>query len=105
MVILPVSFDDAYGLQVFDAETVLFQQLPEIVNRFLMPPDPIVLHYLIKPGTVPPDRPAAWDVEVKLDDLSLKSRMKSATLEANPTTTKKLAELDDEVSIALPYIA
>jgi len=84
---------------VFDAETVLFQQLPEIVNRFLMPPDPIVLHYLIKPGTVPPDRPAAWDVEVKLDDLSLKSRMKSATLEANPRTTKKLAELDDEIAL------
>jgi SWI/SNF-related matrix-associated actin-dependent regulator of chromatin subfamily D len=82
---------------------VLFQQLPEIVNRFLLPPDPIVLHYMINPGAVPPDRPSAWDVEVKLDDLSLKSRMKGATLEANPTTVKTLAELDDEVGPITKY--
>lgn len=76
---------------------MLFQQLPELANRFLMPPDPIVLHYMIDPGFTASDRPSAWDVEVKLDDLSLKNRMKNATLDANPATTKTMVELDDEV--------
>ena len=32
----------------FDAETVYFAQLPNIVNRFLVPSDPIVLHRVIE---------------------------------------------------------
>jgi len=81
------------------AETVHFTQLPEIVNRFLIPPDPIVLHYMINPATAPPERPTAWDVEVKLEDLSLKHRMKSVTLDANPTTLKTLGDIDDEIAV------
>jgi SWI/SNF-related matrix-associated actin-dependent regulator of chromatin subfamily D len=76
---------------------VLFKELPDIVNRFLMPPDPIILRYTIDPGVPTTERPTAWDVNIKLDDLSLKNRMKNATLDANPTTVKKLGELDDEV--------
>lgn len=83
--------------QLFGAETVYFTQLPEIVNRFLMPPDPIVLHYVINPATAPAERPTAWDVEVKLEDLSLKHRMKSVTLDANQATLKTLGDIDDEV--------
>ena len=74
-----------------------FTQLPEIVNRFLMPPEPIVLPYIINPATTPPERPAAWDVEVKLEDLSLKHRMKSVTLDANQATLKTLGDVDEEV--------
>lgn len=81
----------------------MFQQLPELANRFLMPPDPVVLHYLIDPSFAASERPSAWDVEVKLDDLSLKNRMKNATLDANPATTKTLTEIDDEVRHPFPY--
>ena len=83
--------------QLLGAETVYFPQLPEIVNRFLIPPDPIVLHYMINPATTPPERPTAWDVEVKLEDLALKHRMKSVTLDANQATLKTLGDIDDEV--------
>lgn len=83
--------------QLLGAETVHFTQLPEIVNRFLMPPDPIVLPYLVNPAVVPPERPTAWDVEVKLEDLSLKHRMKNVTLDANQATLKTLGDIDDEV--------
>ena len=86
--------------QLLGTETIHFTQLPEVVNRFLMPPDPIVLHYMINPATVPPERPTAWDVEVKLEDLSLKHRMKSITLDANQTTLKTLGDFDDEVCSA-----
>ena len=86
--------------QLLGVETVYFPQLPEIVNRFLIPPDPIVLEYVINPGIAPPERPTAWDVEVKLEDLSLKHRMKSVTLDANQPTLKTLGDIDDEVRYA-----
>ena len=83
--------------QLLGIESLHFTQLPEIVNRFLMAPDPIMLHYMINPATVPPERHTAWDVEVKLEDLSLKHRMKNVTLDANQATLKTLGDIDDEV--------
>lgn len=94
--VLPVALIIDF-VQLLGAETLHFTQLPEIVNRFLMPPEPIILHHMINPATVPPERPTAWDVEVKLEDLSLKHRMKSVTLDANQTTLKTLGDIDDEV--------
>jgi len=83
--------------QLWGSEVLHFTQLPELANRFLMPPEPIVLHYVINPATAPPERPTAWDVEVKLEDLSLKHRMKGVTLDANQATLKTLSDIDDEV--------
>jgi len=83
--------------QLLAVETVYFTQLPEILTRLLVPPDPIVLHYMINPATAPPERPTAWEVEIKLEDLSLKHRMKSVTLDANQTTLKTLGDIDDKV--------
>ena len=56
-----------------------------------------MLHYMINPATVPAERPTAWDIEVKLEDLSLKHRMKGVTLDANQATMKTLGDIDDEV--------
>ncbi|KAI6002430.1 SWI/SNF complex 60 kDa subunit [Pisolithus orientalis] len=55
---------------IFGGDTVVFQQLPELVNRYLMPPDPVVLHYTINPMVPPPERPQAWDIEDSTQDLS-----------------------------------
>jgi len=64
-----------------------------------------MLHYMINPATAPPERPTAWDVEVKLEDLSLKHRMKSVTLDANQATLKTLGDIDDEVRRACPLVS
>ena len=96
---IPVVLTQVFA-QLLGTETVYFTQLPEIANRFLIPPDPIVLHYMINTATAPPERPTAWDVEVKLEDLSLKHRMKSVTLDANQATLKTLGDIDDEVRCA-----
>ena len=77
--------------QLLGAETVYFTHLPEIVTQLL------VLHYMINPATAPPERSTAWDAEIKLEDLSLKHRMKSVTLDANQATLKTLGDIDDEV--------
>ena len=76
--------------QLLGAETVYFTHLPEIVTQLL------VLHYMINPATAPPERPTAWDAEIKSEDLSLKHRM-GVTLDTNQATLKALGDIDDEV--------
>lgn len=82
---------------MFHVEQIAFQQIPELVNHFLQPPDPIVLHYTIKPNEPPPTSPQAWDVEVKMEDISLKGRMNQVIVSMNNDSAKELARHDEEV--------
>lgn len=72
--------------------------LPELVNRYLAVPDPVVLWYTINPGILPPDRAQAWDVELKMEDTAIKSRM-NAMLQSSKETSGTLHKLDEEVSL------
>lgn len=87
--------------KIFGAETVSFQKLPEIVNRYLVAPDPIILHYLINPAVPPPERPSAWDVEVKMEDSALKHRM-AVTVATSKESAQTLVKIDEEVSLNTP---
>ncbi|KAJ7437696.1 SWI/SNF complex protein [Mycena latifolia] len=82
---------------IFNAETILFQKLPELVNRCLVAPDPIILHYMINPTIPAPERPMAWDVEVKMEDIALKGRM-SVMVQANKESAQSLAKIDEEIA-------
>ncbi|KAJ7439843.1 SWI/SNF complex protein [Mycena latifolia] len=82
---------------IFNAETILFQKLPELVNRCLVAPDPIILHYMINPTIPAPERPMAWDVEVKTEDIALKGRM-SVMVQANKESAQSLAKIDEEIA-------
>ncbi|KAJ7432954.1 hypothetical protein B0H11DRAFT_2259901 [Mycena galericulata] len=44
---------------IFNGENILFQKLPELVNRCLAAPDPIILHYMINPTIPAPEPPMA----------------------------------------------
>jgi SWI/SNF-related matrix-associated actin-dependent regulator of chromatin subfamily D len=85
-------------LQIFNGENILFQKLPELVNRCLVAPDPIVLHYIINPTIPAPERPMAWDVEVKTEDVALKGKMQ-VVVQPNKESQQNLAKLDDEVRL------
>jgi hypothetical protein len=64
----------------------------------------VVIYYTVNPTAPPPERPAAWDIELKLEDVALKSKMQSVTLNASRNTLRELTKLDDEVrSGAMPY--
>ncbi|KAJ7715169.1 SWI/SNF complex protein [Mycena olivaceomarginata] len=80
---------------IFNGENILFQKLPELVNRCLVAPDPIVLHYIINPTIPAPERPMAWDVEVKTEDVALKGKMQ-VVVQPNKESQQNLAKLDDE---------
>ncbi|KAI0753690.1 SWI/SNF complex 60 kDa subunit [Fomes fomentarius] len=90
---------DARLLPIFNADTVYFQHLPELVNRFLLPPDPIILHYTLNPTVPPPEKPAAWDVEVKVDDSNLKGRMQHVVMSMAQDSAKELTKLDEEIAL------
>lgn len=83
---------------ILGGDMVVFQQLPELVNRYLMPPDPVVLHYTINPAVPPSDRPSAWDIEVKMEDTSLKSRM-ATIIHPTKDSIQDLSKLDEEIAL------
>ena len=47
----------------------------------------------------PSDRPSAWDIELKLEDVALKSKMQGVSLNASRDTLRELTKLDDEVGL------
>ncbi|KAH8102680.1 SWI/SNF complex 60 kDa subunit [Cristinia sonorae] len=90
---------DARLRHLFRVDAFPFNQIPDLVNRFLMPPDPIVLHYTLNPQHAPPEKPSAWDVEVKIDDTNLRSRMNGLVVGVAQETAKELVKIDEEVSL------
>ena len=61
-----------------------------------MPPDPIILYYTFNPGAPPPERPSAWDIEVKMEDTTVKNRM-AVIVQSSKESTQDMSKLDDEV--------
>lgn len=70
------------------------------MNKYLMPPDPVLLYYTIDPSMPPPERPTAWDIEVKTEDTLLKNRM-AAMIHTNKETSSNLQKLDEEARVHL----
>ncbi|KAM6493215.1 SWI/SNF complex protein [Amanita muscaria] len=93
-----IKADDKLLPVIFGAETVYFQNLPEIVNRFLSAPEPAILHYTLNPAVPPPDRPSAWDVEIKMEDIMLKNKM-GVIVNPSKENVENLARLDEEISL------
>jgi SWI/SNF-related matrix-associated actin-dependent regulator of chromatin subfamily D len=83
-------------VKLFGTDTIPFQKIPDLVNRYLVAPDPIILHYMINPSLPPTDRPSAYDVEVKMEDTALRSRM-AVMVQSNKESSQALSKLDEEV--------
>lgn len=85
-------------LPIFGAESVFFQNLPEIINRFLTAPEPIVLQYTLNPTVPPPERPSAWDAEIRMEDTTLKNKM-AVVVNPSKESVESLTKLDEEISL------
>lgn len=77
--------------------------IPDRINRHLLPPDPIILYYTLNPSHAPPEKPQAYDVEVKVDDVAMRARMNHAVVSVAQDTAKELARMDDEVRFSFVY--
>ena len=75
-----------------------------MVNRYLAPPNPVVINYTVNPSMPPPERLAAWDIELKLEDVALKSKMQGVTLNPSRDTLRELTKLDDEVGLDSAFL-
>ncbi|KAI6040612.1 hypothetical protein EDC04DRAFT_2867563 [Pisolithus marmoratus] len=83
---------------ILGSDTVLFQQFTELVNRYLIQPDPVILHYTINPMVPPPEHPQVCNIEVKMEHTGLKNRM-AVTAQAAKDSTQDLSKLDDEIAL------
>ncbi|ETW79752.1 hypothetical protein HETIRDRAFT_477346 [Heterobasidion irregulare TC 32-1] len=89
---------DAALRRISNVESVPFAALPELVNRYLMPADPVVIHYTVNPSMPPPERATAWDVEVRMEDVAMKAKMTGVMLGMTREASREILKLDDEIS-------
>jgi len=80
-------------------ESIHFQHIPELVHRYLKVPDPVILHYTIRPNEPPPTQPQAWDVEVLMEDTNFKGRLNSVLMSLGSDSAREITNLDEEVSL------
>lgn len=88
---------------LFGTDSVLFHHIAELINRFLLPPDPIVLHHIIRTNEIEDEdgrtsRMQAFDIDIDIDDHGLKSKMNSVLISLTPEANKNIAALDDEIA-------
>ncbi|CAL1697797.1 unnamed protein product [Somion occarium] len=90
---------DAKLKPIFGQDSIPFTLLPERLMRQLQPPDPIILHYTLNPAQPPPEKPQAYDIEVKIDDAAMRARMNHVTVAVAQESAKELNRMDDEISL------
>lgn len=83
-------------LQLFQQDKIPLQFLPEYINRFLAPPDPIVLRYTIRVDQERTTLPRCFDVEVELEDTT-KTRVNAQLQMFVEEQGKEILSLDEEV--------
>lgn len=93
-----VNCDDALR-KIFNLENLNFYHLPELINRMLSPPLPVVLEYWVRTDKEFHKSEEAFDVEIEMEDLLNRGRMSSIIKEWESSAKKKeVTELDEMVS-------
>ncbi|KAF9427128.1 SWI SNF, matrix associated, actin dependent regulator of chromatin, sub d, member 1 [Podila epigama] len=62
---------------LFNQPKISFPALPELIGRFLAPPDPIVLEYTVRVDKPYHLSPHCYDLDVELDDPTFKTKISS----------------------------
>ncbi|KAL1920286.1 uncharacterized protein VTP21DRAFT_1432 [Calcarisporiella thermophila] len=88
--------------KIFLMDRMMFSQLPDLINRHLLPPDPIVLDYLIRVDKDYHLSRHACDIEVELDDAL---RQKMAAVISTTPSQKEIQTLHDQITRLLHSIA
>lgn len=80
--------------QIFGVPQIQCSELPELINRFLSRPDPIVLEYKIRVDKQFNQSSKAYDVDVELDSI-VKQKMMNVVAATQPQ--KDIMGLDDKI--------
>lgn len=93
---------DAPLQALFRTPTINFHHIPEVLHRFLHPPQPIVLEYFVRTDKAEHRHPTAFDIELEMDDWALRTRQHHvlARFDANGTLSQEIATIDDQLAQA-----
>lgn len=87
--------------EIFAMDRIFFPKIPEMINKHLLPPDPIVIKYTICTDKDFNMSEIAYDIEVDIDD---PIRQKMANILASFSSQKKIEELDDQIATIIQAI-
>jgi SWI/SNF-related matrix-associated actin-dependent regulator of chromatin subfamily D len=94
--------------QIFNAEHIMFYQIPELIKPYLLDLAPITLPYTIRCDKVfhaiKPPTPTIYDVRVPLPD-SLRQQMSAiAASPLHTATLTAISRIDDRVALVMQVI-
>ncbi|KAG8507204.1 SWI/SNF-related matrix-associated actin-dependent regulator of chromatin subfamily D member 1 [Galemys pyrenaicus] len=92
---------DKYLQQIFESPRIKFSEIPERLHALLMPPEPVVINYIISVDPSSRRKTACYDIDVEVDD-TLKSRMSPLLL--SPARQQHVAALDDRIHETIEVI-
>jgi len=102
---------DRRGVKLDDAlrraglpENFVFQDVPNLIHRFLLPPDPVVIYHTVNLEPNSPGQTMAYDVDVDMDDVDFKARVRDVLTRLAPPVDNKVTRLDQEISEATQAI-
>ncbi|KAJ3051187.1 SWI SNF, matrix associated, actin dependent regulator of chromatin, sub d, member 3 [Rhizophlyctis rosea] len=82
-------------LRVIGIPRVPFSSIPELLQRHLFPPDPVVIEYTVKVDKEFNMGQTAYDIEVEVDD-PIRETMRNVA-QPDPALTKEIVELDEKI--------
>lgn len=91
---------DAPLQALFRTPSINFHHIPEVLHRFLHPPQPIVLEYFVRTDKAEHRNAMAFDVELDMDDWALRTRQHNvlARFDANSALSQEIASIDDRIA-------
>jgi len=87
---------DAHLQSIFDCSRIRFSDLPNRLNKLILPSEPIIINHTLNLGT-DPKKHACYDIDVEVDD-PIRDSMRTFL---SPQNTHELEELDGKI---LQYI-
>jgi SWI/SNF-related matrix-associated actin-dependent regulator of chromatin subfamily D len=84
---------------IFRTDRIAFHHIPEVVNRHLHPPAPVVLEYWVRTDKDVYKHPTAFDIEVEVEDSGLR-KVQDEVLAGFELRGREIAELDDRIAQA-----
>jgi len=86
---------DKYLRQIFDCERIRFSEIPNKLQMFCLPPDPIVINHFINIEPNELKRTSIYDIDVEIDD-NLRDQMKGFLISSQ--SLGEIAQLDAKIN-------
>ena len=87
---------------LFRTPTINFHHIPEVLHRFLHPPQPIVLEYYVRTDRAEYRHPTAFDIELDMEDWALRTKQHNvlSRFDANSSLSNEILAIDDQIAQA-----